>query len=266
MTDVSKGISFEGVGKDYQTREGAMLTALDTVDLDIPAGSFVSVLGPSGCGKSTLMRMVAGLLDPSHGVVRVAGDAVLAPRRDVGVVFQQPLLLPWLSVLDNVLVPVTVQGRRRADYLDRAHDLVAMVGLSGFEKRLPNELSGGMQQRVALVRALVHDPAVLLMDEPFAALDAMTREQMNQELQRIWMSQKKTVLFITHGIGEAVFLGDKVVVMTSRPGRVAAVFDIDFPRERHLSLFAEPAFARKVAEIRDIFDQAHHASVAMAAA
>jgi NitT/TauT family transport system ATP-binding protein len=257
MTEVSKGISFQGAGKEYVTRSGQPVLALDKVDLEVAAGEFVAVLGPSGCGKTTLMRMVAGLLSPSWGTVRVSDEAVARPRPDIGVVFQQPLLLPWLSVLDNVLVPVTVQGRRRQDYLDRAYELIAMVGLKGFEKRLPAELSGGMQQRVALARALVHNPAVLLMDEPFAALDAMTRETMNHELQRIWLEQKKTVLFITHGISEAVFLGDRVVVMTSRPGKVSAVIDIPFPRPRDTGLLVTPAFARCVEDIRAIFNQAH---------
>jgi len=265
MTEHARGISFEGVGKEYRTRDDRPLLALETVDLKIAAGEFVSVLGPSGCGKSTLMRMVAGLLAPSWGSVKISGDPVAKPRPDIGVVFQQPLLLPWLGVLDNVLVPVSVQGRNRRDYLDRAHELIRMVGLAGFEQRLPNELSGGMQQRVALARALVHDPAVLLMDEPFAALDAMTRETMNNELQRIWMTQQKTVLFITHGISEAVFLGDRVVVMTSRPGKVSAVFNIDFPRPRDASLLATPEFGRTTAKIRAIFDQAQAAPAVIAA-
>jgi NitT/TauT family transport system ATP-binding protein len=265
MSEASKGISFQGVGKEYIGNAGEPLLALDTVDLDIAAGSFVSVLGPSGCGKTTLMRMVAGLLTPSWGTVRVSDEAVARPRPDIGVVFQQPLLLPWLGVLDNVLVPVTVQGRRRRDYLDRAHQLIAMVGLAGFEKRLPAELSGGMQQRVALARALVHDPAVLLMDEPFAALDAMTRETMNHELQRIWLEQCKTVLFITHGISEAVFLGDRVVVMTSRPGKVSAVIDVPFARPRDSALLVSPDFARCVEDIRAIFNHAHQGGEAVTA-
>jgi NitT/TauT family transport system ATP-binding protein len=174
----------------------------------------------------------------------------------VGLIFQQALLLPWLSVLGNVLLPVDVQGLRVADYRDGALELIRMVGLGGFEKRLPSELSGGMQQRVALARALVHNPKVLLMDEPFAALDAMTRETMNIELQRIWAEHHKTVLFVTHGIPESVFLSDRVVVMTARPGRVAAAIDIPFPRPRTAQLLGEAKFAAVAAEIRAVFDTA----------
>ena len=198
--------------------------------------------------------MVAGLLSPNSGKVLVGGDEVREPRPDVGLVFQQALLLPWFSVLRNVLLPVDVQGRRIADYRDRARDLIRMVGLGGFEKRLPSELSGGMQQRVALARALVHDPKILLMDEPFAALDAMTRETMNIELQRIWAEHHKTVLFVTHGIPESVFLSDRVVVMTARPGRVAAVIDIPFARPRTAQLLGTAEFAAAAAQIRNIFD------------
>ena len=182
----SEGITFVDVGRQFETREGQQLNALEGVQLDIMPGEFVSLVGPSGCGKTTLLRMVAGLLAPNSGKVLVGGVEVREPRPDVGLVFQQALLLPWLSVMRNVLLPVDVQGRRIADYRDRARELIRMVGLGDFEKRLPNELSGGMQQRVALARALVHDPKILLMDEPFAALDAMTRETMNIELQRIW--------------------------------------------------------------------------------
>jgi len=249
----SDGITFVDVGRQFETRDGQQLNALASVQLDIMPGEFVSLLGPSGCGKTTLLRMVAGLLAPSSGKVLVGGVEVHEPRPDVGLVFQQALLLPWLSVLRNVLLPVDVQGRPIAGYQDRARDLIRMVGLGGFEKRLPNELSGGMQQRVALARALVHDPKILLMDEPFAALDAMTRETMNLELQRIWLEQHKTVLFVTHGIAESVFMSDRVVVMTPRPGRVAAVIDIPFPRPRSLQLLGSPEFAALAAEIRSVF-------------
>jgi NitT/TauT family transport system ATP-binding protein len=249
----SDGITFVDVGHQFETREGRQLNALAGVHLDIKPGEFVSLLGPSGCGKTTLLRMVAGLLAPSSGKVLVGGVDVRAPRPDVGLVFQQALLLPWLSVMRNVLLPVDVQGRPIADYEDRARELIRMVGLGDFEKRLPNELSGGMQQRVALARALVHDPKILLMDEPFAALDAMTRETMNIELQRIWSEQHKTVLFVTHGITESVFLSDRVVVLTPRPGRVAAVIDIPFARPRSAQLLGTAEFAALAAKIRSIF-------------
>jgi NitT/TauT family transport system ATP-binding protein len=250
----SEGITFLDVGHRFETREGQELVALEGVSLDIRAGEFVSIVGPSGCGKTTLLRMVAGLLPPNSGKVLVGGVEVREPRPDVGLVFQQALLLPWLSVLRNVLLPVDVQGKRVAEYQDHARDLIHMVGLGGFEKRLPSELSGGMQQRVALARALVHDPKILLMDEPFAALDAMTRETMNIELQRIWAEHHKTVLFVTHGIPESVFLSDRVVVMTARPGRVAAVIDIPFARPRSAELLGTGEFAAAAAKIRNVFD------------
>jgi NitT/TauT family transport system ATP-binding protein len=249
-----EGITFLDVGHRFETREGQELTALEGVSLDIKPGEFVSIVGPSGCGKTTLLRMVAGLLTPNSGKVLVGGMEVREPRPDVGLVFQQALLLPWLSVLRNVLLPVDVQGKLVADYRERAGGLIRMVGLGGFEKRLPNELSGGMQQRVALARALVHDPKILLMDEPFAALDAMTRESMNIELQRIWAEHHKTVLFVTHGIPEAVFLSDRVVVMTARPGRVAAVIEIPFARPRSAELLGAAEFAALAAQIRGVFD------------
>ena len=252
----SEGITFVEVGRRFETREGEELTALENVSLDIRAGEFVSLLGPSGCGKTTLLRMVAGLLSPSCGKVLVGGVEVTEPRPDVGLVFQQALLLPWLNVLRNVLLPVDVQGKRIVDYREGALDLIRMVGLGGFEKRLPSELSGGMQQRVALARALVHNPKILLMDEPFAALDAMTRETMNIELQRIWSEHHKTVLFVTHGIPESVFLSDRVVVMTARPGRVAAVVDVPFARPRTADLLGTGEFAAVAAQIRAVFDRA----------
>jgi NitT/TauT family transport system ATP-binding protein len=249
-----EAIRFVDVGHQFETREGQDLNALEGVGLDILPGEFVSIVGPSGCGKTTLLRLVAGLLAPTSGKVFVGEIEVQAPRPDVGLVFQQALLLPWFSVMRNVLLPVDVQGRRIADYQERAVDLIKMVGLAGFEKRLPSELSGGMQQRVALARALVHDPKILLMDEPFAALDAMTRETMNIELQRIWSRQHKTVLFVTHGIPESVFLSDRVVVITPRPGRVAAIVDIPFSRPRTAQLLGTPEFAAVAAQIREVFD------------
>jgi NitT/TauT family transport system ATP-binding protein len=250
----AEGIAFVDVRHRFETREGQQLTALENVRLDIQRAEFVSIVGPSGCGKTTLLRMVAGLLAPTEGKVLVGGVEIREPRPDVGVVFQQALLLPWFSVMRNVLLPVDVQGRHIADYKTRASELIQTVGLSGFEKRLPNELSGGMQQRVALARALVHNPKILLMDEPFAALDAITREKMNIELQRIWLEERKTVLFVTHGISESVFLSDRVVVMTARPGRVAAVVDIPFARPRSAQLLGSADFAALAAQIRSIFD------------
>jgi NitT/TauT family transport system ATP-binding protein len=247
------GIEFNGAGRQFETRDGLSITALQTVNLSIAPGEFVSILGPSGCGKTTLLRMAAGLLRPSWGEVRVGGESVVRPRPDFGTVFQQALLLPWLSVLQNVLLPVDVQGRKVASYRTRAVQLIEMVGLKGFENRYPFELSGGMQQRVALARSLIHDPTVLFMDEPFAALDAMTREQMGVELLNIWETNKTTTIFVTHGISEAVFLSDRVVVMSARPGRVSRVIDVPFERPRSLKLMATPEFAELVGEIREIF-------------
>ena len=212
-------IRIKEVGKLFGGR-GPVVTALQDISFDIGLGEFVAVVGPSGCGKSTLLRILAGLIPTSSGTVWFGDRKLEGPRRDIGVVFQSPVLFPWRTVLGNVLLPADVQRLGREQMKRRALELLALVGLTGFEQRYPWELSGGMQQRVALVRALIHDPALLLMDEPFGALDAMTREQMNVELQRIWMERRKTVLFITHSTAEAVFLADRVMVMTPRPGRI----------------------------------------------
>jgi NitT/TauT family transport system ATP-binding protein len=226
------------------------VVALSDIDFSINEGELVVVVGPSGCGKSTLLRILAGLLPQSQGEVFLHGTPITGPRRDIGVVFQAPVLFPWRSVLGNALLPVDVQRLGRDRLRARAMELLKLVGLEGFEHRFPWELSGGMQQRVALVRALIHDPALLLMDEPFGALDAMTREQMNQELQRIWMERRKTVLFITHSIGEAVYLADRVLVMTPRPGRIADELIIDLPRPRALDVMTTSEFGAYVKRIR----------------
>jgi NitT/TauT family transport system ATP-binding protein len=226
------------------------VVALSDIDFSVNEGELVVVVGPSGCGKSTLLRILAGLLPQSEGQAFLHGTPITGPRRDIGVVFQAPVLFPWRSVLGNALLPVDVQRLGRDRLRARAMELLKLVGLEGFEHRYPWELSGGMQQRVALVRALIHDPALLLMDEPFGALDAMTRESMNQELQRIWMERRKTVLFITHSIGEAVYLADRVLVMTPRPGRIADVLKIDLPRPRGLDVMNTPEFGAYVRRIR----------------
>jgi NitT/TauT family transport system ATP-binding protein len=231
-------------------RAASPIIALSDIDFAVNEGELVVVVGPSGCGKSTLLRILAGLMPPSQGEAYLHGSLITGPRRDIGVVFQAPVLFPWRSVLGNVLLPVDVQRLGRDRLRARAMDLLALVGLEGFEHRYPWELSGGMQQRVALVRALIHDPALLLMDEPFGALDAMTRESMNQELQRIWMERRKTILFITHSISEAVYLADRVLVMTPRPGRIADELVIDLPRPRGLEVMNTPAFGAYVRRIR----------------
>ena len=254
-TGSATAIEIVDVSKVYAARRGEALVALADTSLAIREAEFVSVVGPSGCGKTTLMKIVAGLVPPSGGEVRVSNASVVEPRADVGVVFQQPLLLPWLRVLSNVLLPVAVQGRAKRDYRDRAADLLELAGLADFHRHYPFELSGGMQQRVAIVRALIHEPSLLLMDEPFGALDAMTRESMGMELQRIWEADRKTVLFITHSISEAVFLSDRVAVMTARPGRIEAVVDVDLPRPRHLDILTDDRFLRLTEEVRRHLDR-----------
>lgn len=238
------------VSKQFETIEGERIHALDRINLAVREGEFVSVVGPSGCGKSTLLRCIAGTLPRTAGEILVRDAPVTGPRRDIGIVFQTATLLPWRNVLQNVLLPVEVQGLDRKIYTERAKELLHMVGLDGFEREYPFELSGGMQQRVSITRALVHDPAVLLMDEPFGALDALTREQMNLDLQRIWAQAGKTVFLITHSIAEAVFLSDRVIVMSARPGRVVAEFDVTFARPRSLDVMGAPEFGQRVTEIR----------------
>ncbi len=231
-------------------RYGNSTVALESIDLAIAEGEFVAIVGPSGCGKSTLLRILAGLMPATSGDAALHGTPIIGPRRDIGVVFQTPVLFPWRSVLDNALLPVDVQRLGRERMRATAMELLKLVGLEGFEHHLPSQLSGGMQQRAALVRALIHDPSVLLMDEPFGALDAMTREQMNLELQRLWLERKKTVIFVTHSVGEAVFLADRVVVMSPRPGRIVDTLTVDFPRPRKLSVMNTEAFGVHVSRIR----------------
>jgi NitT/TauT family transport system ATP-binding protein len=245
-------IAVRGLSKHYVTRDGRV-SALERIAFDVGEGEFVAVVGPSGCGKSTLLKILAGLLPPSGGEAWLRGSPISGPRRDIGVVFQSPVLFPWRTVLDNVLLPVDVQRLGRAGLRATALDLLGLVGLAGFERRYPWELSGGMQQRVALTRALVHDPAMLLMDEPFGALDAMTREHMNLELQRIWLERRKTVLFITHSIPEAVFLADRVLVMSPRPGRILEDVRVDFARPRSLDVTSAVAFGELVRRLRARF-------------
>lgn len=243
-------IEIDEVTKIYETRDGSQVTALTRTSLDVGRDEFVALVGPSGCGKSTMLQILTGLLDATSGSVRVHGEEVAGPRRDLGIVFQQSLLLPWLTVMDNVLLPVRVQRGNLRDYRTRTYELLDLVGLAGFEKRLPKELSGGMQQRVAIARSLIMDPSILLMDEPFGALDAMTRETMNVELQRIWQERKKTVLFVTHSISEAVFLADRIVVMSPRPGRVTSIEKVDVARPRDVRSYSDPEFTKIADRVR----------------
>jgi len=250
-----KVIAVRQLSKAYATR-AEPVPALQDIDFAMDEGEFVAVVGPSGCGKSTLLKILAGLIPASSGGAYLRGTPITGPRRDIGVVFQAPVLFPWRSVIDNVLLPADVQRLDRASHARLARDLLDLVGLNGFENRYPWELSGGMQQRVAIVRALIHDPAMLLMDEPFGALDALTREQMNLELQRIWLERRKTVVFITHSISEAVFLADRVLVMTPRPGRIAETVKVDLPRPRGLDLIGTASFGNYTRRIRGHFNAA----------
>ena len=250
----SATLRIEEVDLVYETSRGP-IQALQGLSFDIAPGAFVSVVGPSGCGKSTLLKLASGLLAPTRGGLRIGDSPVGGPRREVGIVFQQPTLLPWKSVIDNVLVPIRAMGMDARACRARALELLAMVKLAAFADHYPHELSGGMQQRVGIARGLVHDPALLLMDEPFAALDAMTRENMLGELQRIWMATGKTVLFITHSIPEAVFLSDRIAVMSPRPGRLLQLMDVDLPRPRDIATMASPRFAELCNELRAIFQR-----------
>jgi NitT/TauT family transport system ATP-binding protein len=245
-------IELSAVSKTYKTRDGEV-PSLRPIDFAVFEGEFLAVVGPSGCGKSTLLKMIAGLLPPSSGEIRISGKPVARPGRDVGIVFQNALLLPWRTVFGNVMLPIEMKGLSRRDYAARAYQLLKTAGLAGFEKKLPWQLSGGMQQRAAICRALIHDPKIMLMDEPFGALDAMTRERMNLELQRIQTETKKTVFLITHSIPEAVFLADRVLVMSERPGTVAAVYDVPLPRPRSIEAMADPVFVALAQAIRKHF-------------
>ena len=246
-------ITVKGLETTYRTREGTRIHALSNVDFAVREGEFVTVVGPSGCGKSTLLKILAGILRRSAGIVQMRGQGLEGPSREVGVVFQAPVLLPWRTVLENVMLPVEIQRRDRTRFREEALRYLKMVGLEGFADKYPNELSGGMQQRVGITRALVHDPSLLLMDEPFGALDAMTREMMNLELLRIWTESRKTALLVTHSIPEAVFLADRVIVMSPRPGRISEILEVDLPRPRTLEVINSPAFGRLVSAIRAHF-------------
>jgi NitT/TauT family transport system ATP-binding protein len=244
-------IRLQGVGKRYDTKDGPVDACTD-IDLDIRQSEFVAIVGPSGCGKTTILKMVAGLVPYSAGSITVGGRKVERPLTDVGIVFQEAILLDWRSVLSNVMLQIDIRGRDAAAGEREARHLLEITGLAGFENKKPYELSGGMRQRVSICRALVHDPPMLLMDEPFGALDALTREQISMDIQRIWMEKRKTAIHITHSIPEAVLLADRVVVMGPRPGRIVEIIDIDLPRPRRLDRL--PAkFNDYAGRIREIF-------------
>ncbi len=245
-------IRVENISKTYRSRDSEV-QSLRPLNFAVREGEFVSIVGPSGCGKSTLLKMVAGLLPPTTGQLFIDDKAITEPHGSAGIVFQSALLLPWRTVLENVMLPIQLKKLPREIYLKRARDLLKLAGLESFERHLPWQLSGGMQQRVSICRALVHDPKIMLMDEPFGALDAMTREKMNLELQRIQRETGKTVLLITHSIQEAVFLSDRVMVMTERPGAIAAEYEIPLPRPRTLDMFSDPRFVEVMTKIRRHF-------------
>jgi NitT/TauT family transport system ATP-binding protein len=244
-------LEFRNLTKVYATADGPV-RALDQVSLAQRQGEFLSILGPSGCGKSTLLMLAAGLLPASNGVVSVRGKRVEAPRTDIGIVFQSPVLLEWRTALGNILLQAEARHLERKSAERRARELLAAVGLTGFEAKYPDELSGGMRQRVSICRALIHHPPQLLMDEPFGALDALTRDQLVLDLQRLWNDARMTVLFITHSVAEAIFLSDRIVVMTPRPGRIDRVIDIDLPRPRTLAMRESPEFNSYNRQILDL--------------
>jgi NitT/TauT family transport system ATP-binding protein len=238
------------------TSGARIVNALEYISFEVHTSEFVSIVGPSGCGKSTLLKILSGLLPASSGKIEISGKAVDQPLENVGMVFQAPVLLKWRSVMGNILLPVEFAKRNVASYMERARSLIRLVGLEGFEEMYPHELSGGMQQRVSLCRALVTDPQLLLMDEPFGALDAMTRDELDLELLRLWEEKKKTVLFVTHSIQEAVFLSDRVFVMSARPGRLLEALSIDLPRPRTLEMMSSLAFGEYTLRIRSLLASA----------
>ncbi|GAB1513305.1 ABC transporter ATP-binding protein [Actinophytocola sp. KF-1] len=251
-------ISVRGVGKTYAASAGPVQALLPT-DLEVKPGEFVVLLGPSGCGKTTLLRMLAGLISPTEGTIEIGGKPLftgrdMKPARDtlgeLGFVFQAPNLMPWRKVWRNIALPLEAKGIGRAERKARAEELAGLVGLEDFLDHYPKQLSGGMQQRVAIARALIHRPSILLMDEPFGALDAMTRDSMNLLLQRLWLETGKTIVLVTHSISEAVFLADRVVLLSQRPGRVQDIIEVDFDRPRDLAVSGDPRFGEMVGQLR----------------
>jgi NitT/TauT family transport system ATP-binding protein len=250
-------VSVSGAQKIYFTRH-APVQAVASASVNVTRGEFVSLLGPSGCGKSTLLMMIAGLEQPTGGSILLGGTEVKKPRRDIGIIFQDATLLPWKSALENVLFPVRILKLPIEPYRQRAKELLAMVGLSDFENKKPSQLSGGMRQRVAICRALIHDPDILLMDEPFSALDAITRDQMNVALSEILETYKKTVIFVTHSIREAAFLSDRVVVMGGRPSTIVLDLKMPFDRPRRFEIEETPEFVRVCRQLRLTIEEAHN--------
>ncbi len=247
-------ISVSGVTKDYPQRSGEVMRVLGAIDLTIEDGEFLAIVGPSGCGKSTLLSIIAGLTNPTTGFVSIGGTRVMAPYPDLGIVFQKDLLLDWRTVAENVMLQASARGMPTAQFRERASELLELVDLAGFEQHLPRELSGGMRQRVAICRALLLDPSLLLMDESFAALDALTRDQLALDFSSLWLAKRKTVLLITHNISEAIFLADRVIVMSPRPGNVDLDLTIALERPRSLAIRETPEFTHYMAAARECFE------------
>jgi len=254
MNDRKPFITIRNLRKVYPTK-GGEVCAIQDVTFDVYRGEFITLVGPSGCGKTTLLKIISGLLPKTDGELIFSSEGNLGPEREVGMVFQKPVLLKWRSIVDNVLLPVEILRLARQSYVAKAMELLRLVGLNGFEKNYPNELSGGMQQRASISRALIHDPQLLLMDEPFGALDALTREKMNLEILRIWQETQKTILFVTHGIQEAVFLADRVIVLSARPARMVAAIDVNLPRPRTMEIKAEKEFGKLCLEIYRLLEE-----------
>lgn len=247
-------ISVEHATKRYQTAGGSTL-ALDDLSLDVRRGELLCILGPSGCGKSTLLWAMSGLHALTSGMIRLAGRPVTGPSPEIGMVFQDPNLLPWKNLWQNILFPFEITKRDPKPHLDRIRALLDEVGLTGFEERMPRELSGGMQQRASIVRCLGYDPDVILMDEPFSALDAFTRDEMNLLLQRLWLESGKTIVFVTHNIAEALFLADRVAVLSPRPGRLANIVEVDLPRPRAIDQTYAPEFTAQVLAVKHMIER-----------
>lgn len=243
-------IRIKNISRIYEGKKGRSIKALEKVTFDIHEGEFVAVVGQSGCGKTTLLKLIGGILQPTKGMIVLKGKPITGPQDDIGIVFQQSVLFKWRTIIKNVMLPVEVLGLDKEKYYKISKDLLELVGLKGFKDRYPSELSGGMQQRVSICRALIYNPSLLLMDEPFGALDAFTRDEMNVELLRIWRKTKKTVIFVTHYIPEAVFLADRVVVLSSRPGKVIKIVKINLPRPRKWAVKTSPKYRNYVESIR----------------
>ena len=254
---MDRAITITGVDKTYVGRQGQAVPALSGMNLHIGAGEFVSLLGPSGCGKSTLLKIIAGLTRPSAGAIRIGADSVSGPSDFASLVFQKATLLRWRTILDNVLLHADIHGGRNPENIALARSLLDLVGLGAFTNAYPDELAGGMQQRAAIVRALMSRPELLLMDEPFGALDEFTREALNDMVLRLWEEERKTVIFVTHSVAEAVFLSDRIVIMGARPGRIITVMDVDLPRPRPENIRTAPEFYQLVAKVREVMGGTH---------